>query len=102
MPILVHVIEPDGRYSLIRLGSDIEKSEVFQVVVKAGSWFASELDQDCISREPKSYTRAESFALAGCTVAPGFDFADFELAMREDLIKCHPQHRSLITRLTRE
>ena len=42
-----------------------------------------------------------SFALAGCTVAPGFDFADFELGKRSDLIKLYPQHRALIERLSR-
>jgi len=72
------------------LGSDPENGEVFQAVVKAGSWFASEL------RNPNSY------ALVGCTVAPGFDFADFELARRGELARIFPQHRQLITNLTRE
>jgi len=40
--------------------------------------------------------------LVGCTVAPGFDFADFEMARREELVKDYPQHRSVIERLTRE
>jgi predicted cupin superfamily sugar epimerase len=41
------------------------------------------------------------FALVGCTVAPGFDFADFELGVRADLLRRYPQHRSVIERLTR-
>jgi uncharacterized protein len=89
-PITVHVIEPGGGYSEIQLGSDPDSGGVFQAVVKAGSWFASQVRD------------AESFALAGCTVAPGFDFADFELGKRSDLVKLYPQHRNLIERLTRD
>jgi uncharacterized protein len=37
----------------------------------------------------------------GCTVSPGFDFADFELAQPADLIRQHPQHEMMIRRLTR-
>jgi predicted cupin superfamily sugar epimerase len=35
-------------------------------------------------------------------VAPGFEFEDFELGSREELIEQYPQHRELIERLTRE
>jgi len=87
--IAVHVIDPDGSYSKIQLGSDPQAGEVFQAVVKAGSWFASQV------RDPKS------FALAGCTVAPGFDFADFELGSRSEVVKLYPQHRKLIEQFTR-
>jgi predicted cupin superfamily sugar epimerase len=38
----------------------------------------------------------------GCTVYPGFDFNDFELAKRDDLIKLFPKHQTIITELTRE
>lgn len=88
-PITVHVIEPDGAYSEIQLGSDPEAGEVFQAAVKAGRWFASRV------RNPRS------FGLAGCTVAPGFDFADFELGKRSELAGLYPQHRNLIEALTR-
>jgi predicted cupin superfamily sugar epimerase len=86
---VVDVIDEEGRYSEILLGSDPEAGEVPQAVVKAGSWFASRV------RDGKS------FALVGCTVAPGFDFEDFELARREELVAKYPQHRELIERLTR-
>jgi predicted cupin superfamily sugar epimerase len=88
-PISVHVIEPDGGYSKIHLGSDPEAGDVLQATVKAGRWFASHV------RDPGS------FALAGCTVAPGFDFADFELGKQAELIRLYPPHRNLIERLTR-
>jgi uncharacterized protein len=87
--VSVHVIDDDGVLSEIRLGSDAEAGEVFQATVKAGCWFASELQDN------------KSFGLVGCTVAPGFDFEDFELAKREELARGFPQHRQLIERLTR-
>lgn len=89
-PITVHVIEPDGACSEIQLGAAPEAGEVLQAAVKAGRWFASRV------RDPKT------FALAGCTVAPGFDFADFELGKRAELVRLYPQHRKLIESLTRE
>ena len=88
-PLVVHVIDEAGHYSAIQVGSDFEMGEVPQAVVKAGCWFASRL------RDPESY------ALVGCTVAPRFDFEDFELAKRSDLIRLYPQHRKLIEQLTR-
>jgi predicted cupin superfamily sugar epimerase len=87
--LVVHVIDEEGRYSEILLGSDPERGEVPQAVVKAGSWFASRV------RDGKS------FALVGCTVAPGFDFEDFELARREELAQLYPRYRQLIEELTR-
>jgi len=83
------VIERDGRYSEITMGADPEAGETLQGVVKAGCWFASQVRD------------ASSFALVGCTVAPGFDFEDFELGRREELVRAYPQHRELIVRLTR-
>jgi len=88
--LLVHVIEGDGRYLNIQLGNDPEAGDVLQAVVKAGCWFASEVKD------------GKSFALAGCTVAPGFDFEDFQLAEREESVRSYPQHRGLISRLTRK
>ena len=89
-PVLIHVIGESGEYSRILLGSDPDAGETLQAVVKAGCWFASHL------------TDKESFALVGCTVAPGFDFADFELAKREELTRLYPQHRELIEKVTRD
>jgi hypothetical protein len=88
-PIAVYVIEEDGTQSERSIGDNPEKGESFQAVVKAGCWFASRVKE------------TNSFALAGCTVAPGFDFDDFELGKRSDLIERYPQHRKLIERFTR-
>ncbi|MFZ0477527.1 MAG: cupin domain-containing protein [Terriglobales bacterium] len=91
-PLLIHVIEANGGYSAIRLGSDPDAGEVLQAVVRAGRWFASELAPE---------EAPVRFALVGCTVAPGFDFEDFELARREDLRHRYPLHGDIIARLTR-
>ena len=88
-PLIVHGIEPEGKYFSILLGRDLEAGEVLQGVVPAGCWFASHVAD------------WNSFAVVGCTVAPGFDFADFELAKRGGLAASYPQHRELIERLTR-
>ena len=87
--LVVHVIDADGQHSEILLGSNAEAGETFQTVVKAGCWFGSRV------RDPGA------FALVGCTVSPGFDFADFELGQREQLVRLYPRHRELIERLTR-
>jgi predicted cupin superfamily sugar epimerase len=87
--LAIHVIAPDGRASEIRLGGDPESGESFQGVVKAGCWFGARVKD------------RQSFALVGCTMAPGFDFEDFELATRAELTGLFPQHRDLIERLTR-
>jgi predicted cupin superfamily sugar epimerase len=88
-PLVVHVIEPEGEYSVVLLGRDLEAGQVPQAVVRAGCWFASHVAD------------WESFAVVGCTVAPGFDFEDLEMGKREELAERYPQHREVIERLTR-
>jgi predicted cupin superfamily sugar epimerase len=89
-PLVVHVIEPEGKYFSILLGCDLEAGQVLQAVVPAGCWFASHVAD------------WKSFAVVGCTVAPGFDFADFEMGNRAELVRIYPQHRELVERLTRK
>ncbi len=89
-PLNVYVIHEDGSLEIIKLGSNPDNGEVFQAVVPAGTWFGSK-------------PAAESdYSLVGCTVAPGFDFADFELAERVDLLATYPQHEEVIRWLTPE
>jgi predicted cupin superfamily sugar epimerase len=88
-PLVVYEIMHSGRLVEHRLGSNPENGETFQTTVKAGSWFAS-------APAPGS-----EYSLVGCTVAPGFDFEDFELAQREPLLQMYPEHAEIITRLTR-
>jgi predicted cupin superfamily sugar epimerase len=88
--LVVYVIDGDGNYSELQLGCEADQGEVFQAVVKSGCWFASRVKDGV------------GFSLVGCTVAPGFDFADFELAVRSELIEKYPAQRKLIEELTRE
>ncbi|GAB3897549.1 cupin domain-containing protein [Spirosoma agri] len=87
-PLEVFVIDPAGELTIIRLGTNVEQGEVFQAVVPAGCWFGS---------KPAAGT---DFSLVGCTVAPGFDFADFEMADRASLLQQYPQHRAVIEKLS--
>ena len=86
---MVHMIHPNGQYSCVRLGRKLEEGEVFQFVVPSGTWFASEPGKE------------SAFSLVGCTVAPGFEFADFEVAEYERLSSEFPQHSTIIRRLCR-
>jgi uncharacterized protein len=89
-PLAVEVIEPAGRCSTIWMGDDPDAGQVFQAVVPAGCWFASHVAD------------WKGWALVGCTVAPGFDFEDFEMAKRAELVREFPQHAEIIRRLTRD
>jgi uncharacterized protein len=85
----VYIIQADGTLDIITLGNDIEKGQLFQYIVPANCWFASR-------PAPGS-----SFCFVGCTVAPGFDFADFEMADGTALSVLYPQHESFIKILCR-
>ena len=78
-----------GELATASLGCDAARGESPQIVIPAGAWFAAEV------------AAPADFALVGCTVAPGFDFADFELGERARLLRQYPQHRGVIERLTR-
>lgn len=82
-------ISSAGDLRCTRLGPDVAQGEVFQHVVPAHTWFASRV------------LEGGTWSLVGCTVAPGFDFADFCLADRATLSAAFPQHQQLIQTLTR-
>ena len=88
VPLTVHVITPGGRYYPLLLGPDMSAGETFQCIVPAGCWFGAEVCQ-------------EGYSLVGCTVAPGFDFADFEMGSREKLLKQFPDQYVIIQLLTK-
>ncbi|MCC8998552.1 MAG: cupin domain-containing protein [Candidatus Contendobacter sp.] len=87
-PLTVHILDHRGEYAVQRLGPDPGANQHFQFVIRAGCWFGAAVDDPA------------SFSLIGCTVAPGFDFTDFELADRATLIGQYPQHVMLIESLT--
>lgn len=86
--ITLYIINKMENLSEVKLGSNIEKGELFQIQVRAESWFAATVND------------TSSYALIGCTVSPGFDYLDFELGDRKKLIERYPQHRSIIEKLT--
>jgi len=88
-PLVVYVLQQDGTLDEIMLGNDITNGQMFQYVVPANCWFASRPATD------------SKFCFVGCTVAPGFDFADFELADAAVLSALYPQHKSCIEELCR-
>lgn len=75
-PLFVIEITPDGKLIETRLGPNFEKGEKLQHIVPAGHWFAS--------------TSTGEYSLVGCTVSPGFEFEDFELAKYDELSKEFP------------
>jgi predicted cupin superfamily sugar epimerase len=87
--LFIYVLHHNGNLEVIKLGNHLLDGEVFQAVVPEGCWFASE-------PAPNS-----EFSFVGCTVAPGFDFVDFELAKADELVKEFPKHEALIKRLCR-
>lgn len=89
-PLQVFVINPDATLTIVRLGNEPAKGEVFQAVVPAGCWFGAKSAE------------GTDFSLVGCTVAPGFNFADFEMGSRTALLAQFPQHRAVIEMLTIE
>lgn len=84
---VIHMISSEGTLQSKRIGCDLEGGDSLQVVIPRGHWFAAEV----IERD---------FILVGCTVAPGFEFEDFELADRNTLSAAYPQHKTLIERFT--
>jgi predicted cupin superfamily sugar epimerase len=87
-PVELHTLRENGAHGISRLGRNLGRGELPQRVVAAGVWQAA-------------VPLGGRYALCGCTVAPGFDFADFEMPLRRSLVERFPQHEALISRLTR-
>lgn len=87
-PLHLYLLLPTGVH-VLKLGPDFSAGESFQVTVPANTWFGGIV--------PAS----DSFALCSCTVAPGFDFADFELAKRDQLLLEFPLFEKEILLLTK-
>lgn len=87
-PLIIYILIPDGKSIQVRLGRNPEKNETLQFVIPKGAWFAAQpLEKN-------------SYSLVGCTVAPGFDFDDFELGSREVLTRTFPKYEKLISQFT--
>jgi len=84
----IYMIDEKGVLSEFFIGDNLDKNELLQVIIKKGTWFAVCINKPC------------SFILVGCTVAPGFNFDDFEIGKRDELLKLFPDLEKVITRLT--
>ena len=89
-PVVIYQINEKGELSEMTLGPDFDKSMKYQFAVPSETWFAAKV------------TKPDGYTLVGCTVSPGFDFDDFELGRREDLIQRFPQHEEIIKLLTKK
>lgn len=83
-PLRLVSLSPKGVEREILLGTDLVHGQQVQAVVQGGSWFGA------------TPAQGVDFALVGCTVAPGFDFADFELGNRQALEQAFPTAQKLI------
>ncbi len=87
-PLSIYMLHPEtGELQVVKLGLDVTKGQRPQVLVPKGMIFGSALDE-------------EGFSLVGCMVAPGFDFEDFKLFERQELLEPFPQHKEIIEKLT--
>jgi uncharacterized protein len=87
-PLELHTVDRAGNHRRIELGSRLQAGECPQWVVPAGTLQAARVI-------------GEGFALCGCTVAPGFDFADFAMPPRTELTQRYPALAELIVEFTR-
>ncbi len=87
-PVEMLNLHADGSSRIVRLGTDLARGQRPQVVVAGEVW------QGC------RLVPGGSFALLGTTVAPSFEYEDFELGVRDDLIQAHPDQAELIRALT--
>lgn len=83
-PLHIYELDVHGELHTHILGNDLEEGQSFQVLIPAGSWFGSRCETP------------NAFSLVGCTVSPGFDFEDFELADKDTLISQFPAHKELL------
>ncbi|GAA4708216.1 cupin domain-containing protein [Brevibacillus fulvus] len=86
--LTIYIIHEDGRLETVKLGLDIENGEVPQALAPKNSIFGSAVNQP------------DTYSLVGCMVSPGFEYEDFELFTRNELLEKYPAHEAIIKRLT--
>jgi len=86
-PVIMLMLHENGKSENVILGRDIKDGQLVQHVVNAGVWQGS-----CLVDGGK-------WALLGTTVAPAFDFSDFELGKRQELIRKYPDQKQLVEKL---
>jgi uncharacterized protein len=86
--IKVIYLDTEGKKHTHFLGNNHEKAEKFSLLIPGGSIFCAEV------------TTPNSYGLVSCVVSPGFEFEDFELFDKEDLIQAYPKHIDLIKKFS--
>jgi len=86
-PLLIHAIDENGHYTAHELSD--QPAGNLSVAITAGIWFASEIPSK------------KGFTLVSCAVAPGFEFSEFEMGEKNELIAFYPEHAGLLHRLCR-
>ncbi len=88
-PVRMLLLYENGSAAELILGPDLAKGQQVQAIIPKGIWQGSLLMEGGV------------FGLMGTTMAPGFDFSDFEAGERTGLIRSYPGHQDLIERITR-
>jgi len=88
-PVEMLQLWPDGSSRVVVLGNDLAAGMLPQFIAPKGVWQGTRL------------VPGGEVALLGCTVSPGFDFADYETGRREHLLREYPESAALIEALTR-
>lgn len=89
-PLTVYEFEPAGNLIQHRLGNHPSVGCIPYCNIRSGNWFGARIDAE------------GSYSLVGCTVSPGFEFTDLELAKAEDLTQQFPEHETLIKSMCRK
>lgn len=87
-PLSVHTLTLENGHQIHKVGMDIESGEQPQFLVSANTIFGSSLEEE------------DTFSFVSCSVAPGFDFADFELFTMDDLLPEYPKFEEVIRKMT--
>jgi predicted cupin superfamily sugar epimerase len=98
LPLTVVILDINeaSHYKLIRLGKNFSNGEEFQACVPSGLWFGAFID-----KKDKENDLETDHSLVGCTVAPGFEFSEFEIADRQHLLEQFPLAYDVIQMLTK-
>ena len=87
--LLVHVLDPEGKHHVFRLGTDFSLGERPVISVPTGYWQAAEIPE------------GTSFSFGTNVCAPSFSFEEFTIAKREDLLRVFSNQADLILQFTR-
>ena len=91
-PLEMLILHPNGNGEVVVLGPDVLAGQKLQYVVPRGSWQGA---------RPRGKSR-DSYAIFGDTLAPAFEYSDFEMGYRDELQKAYPHQAASIEQLTRK